>query len=208
MTTRSSVLAASIFIALVACEGGQTGEVAARPCVYSDSAQTPDGPTPLGASALELVEGIEPGAPSRMTWGDDVDSELTVTLEYVEGYGELMWRALQDGPEYCEGDHMEIPVELGLASDDGRIDEQILGTSLVVTSATEASYSALQYAQFIDGSVDYSTFAPPGTWDGETAELAVEVRFETGSSSGTFLLRTHRETGGDTYDDPPLVASW
>lgn len=203
-----SAHAAALAVLLAACSGGQTGEVANRPCNYAETVYTTDEETPLGASALELIETFEPDEANVMTWADGAESQLTLTLASVEDRGQVTWMTFTDGPDTCRQDHLVIPVEARLATDDGRIDETFLDFPILATAANEATWGAMVYAQFIDGSVDYSTFAPPNTWDQETAQVSFYNTLGAAGWSGRATLRTHQETGGDTYDDPPEVARW
>lgn len=170
--------------------GGQVGEETLVCQSVQDTVLDALEESPLGFVAEEVLGAVSGTHLTPLTWVDGTGTQLTLSLGQV---GEITfedreWVDSETGEETapetelglgdCD-DVVVLDMQLGLVTDDGRLDES-WPVSVVATSAARAEISYAFSA--VSGSLELSHFAPEGVVDGISSY--VDVEFADGNLSG------------------------
>ena len=175
-------LTALIALAALACDntaGGQVGEETIRcGAVEVQVLGLDDSDHPLGFSPQQALDAV-PETEVSARWVDEVEGLVDIALSYRGGalsYQDREWLDESTGAlaevavaEDCL-DIVAVEVAVALASDDGRLAEELTATLRVTSPGDATVYRALDG---IAGDADPDALAPPGNWTEQQLSLTL-----------------------------------
>jgi hypothetical protein len=204
------------FLLLSACfddterQGSDTGLHAGQPdyqaCDDTTSVLTQDEPCPLGFSADDVLAVVAGPASASATWTDG-GATTTVTIQALLA-GEVLYHdrsPVEDtgGPEDTgpamgapdDGcpDWLEIPITLGLTTDDGAFDESVTASIMAMDTASLWASAELDWTA-LGGNYTF-TEIDPSEWD--QVSLSVSSGWSAGALTGQVDMSASREVSED-----------
>jgi hypothetical protein len=203
--------AAALLPALaLGCAGGQTGEESDEPACRETRATLEAGQdSPLGFGA-EQVLATASAKSAPLEWlvtepphmPESGMAELTISLEPLGKAAYVQSRALDGVERYPCADHVEVAVQVELATSGGALAETF-ESKLYATSATVAELSHVFTNGNVDGTLSFDAASLGGR---KVKRVTFEASFGDDGLSGSLSAGIEQISGGTASFQEPTIA--